>query len=51
MQDLTYKILFKRGACVAQSIKRPSLDFDSGHDLRVVRWRPMLGSTLGVEPG
>ena len=37
-----------RGACVAQSVKRPTLDFSSGHDLRVVRLSPTLGSTMRV---
>jgi len=32
---------------VAQSVKRPTLDFGSGHDLRVVRSIPVSGSTLG----
>ena len=33
-----------------QSVKRPNLDFGSGHDLRVVRSSSALGSTLGVQP-
>ena len=32
------------GACVAQSVKRPTLDFGSGHDLRIVRLSSVLGS-------
>ena len=32
-----------------QLVKHPTLDFGSGHDLKVVRSRPMLGSVLGVE--
>jgi len=35
---------------VAQSFKRPTLDFGSDHDLRVVRLSPLLGSALGLEP-
>jgi len=35
------------GAWVAQSVKCPTLDFRSGHDLRVVRSSPVSGSTLG----
>ena len=34
------------GTWVAQSVKRPAFDFGSGHDLRVVRSTPMLGSVL-----
>ena len=39
-----------RGTWVAQLVKRLDLDFGSGHDLRVVRLSPMLGSTLDGEP-
>ena len=39
-----------RGIRVAQSVKNLTLDFSSGHDLRVVRWSPMSGSALGMEP-
>ena len=31
---------------MAQSSKLQTFDFSSGHDLRVVRSSPMLGSTL-----
>ena len=34
------------GAWVAQSVKHLTLDFGSGHDLRVVRFSPELGSRL-----
>ena len=44
------KKYYKRGTWVPQSIKHPILDFGSGHDLRVVRWSPALGSALSVEP-
>ena len=37
------------GAWVAQSVKHLTLDFGSGHDLRVMRLSPSLGSTLGME--
>ena len=40
----------KEGARVAQSVKRLTLDFGSGHDLTVVRSSPMLGSVLGMKP-
>lgn len=49
-----FKIIEIRGACVALSITHPTLDFSSGHDLRVVRsspaWSPTCHSMLGVEP-
>jgi len=38
------------GAWVAWSVKRPTLDFGSGHDLGVVRWSSTLGFTHGMEP-
>ena len=38
------------GAWMAQLAKCPNLDFGSGHDHRVVRSRPMLGSARGMEP-
>ena len=38
-----------RGTWVAQWVKLPTLDFSSGHDLRVVRLSPMLGSVLSAE--
>jgi len=37
------------GAWVAQSVKHPTLDFGSGHELRVVSSSPAWGSTLGME--
>ena len=39
-----------RGAWGAQSIKCLTLDFCSGHDLRVMRSSPTSGSTMSVEP-
>jgi len=33
----------------AQSVKRPTLDFSSGHDPRIVRSSPELGSVLSGE--
>ena len=33
-----------------QSVKYPTLNLGSGHDLTVVRQSPWLGSMLGVEP-
>ena len=38
------------GAWVIQSVKRPALDFSSGHDLRVLRSSPTTGSALLMEP-
>jgi len=38
-----------RGAWVAQLVKCPTLDFSSGHDLRVVGSSPTSDSALGVE--
>ena len=38
------------GAWVAQLVKCPTLDFGSGHDLRVMGSSLVLGSTLGLEP-
>ena len=35
---------------MAQSVKCPTLDFGSGHDLMVLRLSPALGSALSVEP-
>ena len=32
-----------RGARVAQSVKRPALDFGSGHDLTVREFEPCIG--------
>ena len=32
------------------SVKCPTLNFSSGHDLRVLELSPTLGSMLGVEP-
>ena len=39
-----------QGTWVTQLIKHLTLDFSSGHNLRVVRSSPMSGSMLGVEP-
>ena len=36
------------GAWVAQSVKCPTLDFGSGHDLTVMGSSPMSGSVLAV---
>ena len=35
-----------QGTWVAQSVKCPTLDFSSCHDLRVMRWSPVSGSPL-----
>jgi len=42
--------VLSRGAWMAQSAKRPTLDLSSGRDLRVVSLSPALGSMLGGEP-
>jgi len=34
---------------VAQSIKYLTLDFGSGHDLKVLGWSPAQGSALSIE--
>ena len=36
----------ERGAWVAQSVKRPTLGFHSGHDLTVHEFQPRSGSVL-----
>ena len=41
---LTFKSVWQRGYRVAQSVKHPTLDSSSGHDLRVVRLSPAFGS-------
>ena len=38
-----------RGTWVAQWVEHPTLDFGSGHDLRVMRLSPKLGSTVRVK--
>ena len=38
------------GAWVAQSVECLTLDFSSGHDLRVVGSSPASGSVLSTEP-
>ena len=37
------------GHLVVQSVKHQTLDFSSGHDIRVLRWSPMKSSTLSME--
>ena len=34
---------------MAQVVKRLALDFGSGRDLGIVKWRPALGSTFSGE--
>ena len=34
---------------MAQSVERPTLDFGSGHDPRVMGSSPTLGSTLSMQ--
>ena len=38
------------GDWVSQLVKQMTLDFSSGHDLRVMSLSPKSGSVLGVEP-
>ena len=38
------------GDWVTQSIKSPTFDLGSGHDLTVVGSSPALGSVLGIKP-
>ena len=46
-----YPKKLKKGTWVAQSDKYLTLDFSSGHDIRVMRLSPTpSGSMLGVEP-
>ena len=40
---LLLRMLGPRGTWVAQSVKRPTLDFGSGHDLMVCEFEPRLG--------
>ena len=40
----------RRGAWVAQWVKRPTLDFSSDQNLRGVRWSSASGSLLSGEP-
>ena len=48
-QNVKY-YLFWGDACVAQLVKCPTLDFGSGHDLRVVRSNHISDFSLGMEP-
>ena len=43
------KVQFSGGTWVAQSVKHPTLDFSSGHDLMVVRSSPASGSALTTQ--
>ena len=43
------KMFKRRGAGVAESVKCLTVDFDSGHDLRVLRSSPMSGALLSEE--
>ena len=48
--DTLFEGINLRGACVAQSVKRPALEFGSGRDPRVVGSSSKSGSALGTEP-
>ena len=39
-----------QGAWVAQSVRHPTFDLSSRHDLRVVSSSSTLGLALGIEP-
>ena len=47
-EDQIFKSKSNRGAWVAQLVKHLTLGFGSGHNLRVLRPSPALGSALGV---
>ena len=49
-RNASLRFPFRKRLVRAQSVKCPTLDFGSGHDLRVVRFTPMSGSELGMEP-
>ena len=38
------------GGWVAQSVKHPTFDLGSGHDLEILRTVPASGSVLGMQP-
>ena len=40
----------KKGAWMTQSLEHPTLDFVSGHDIRVVGLSLASGSALSMEP-
>ena len=48
--DTSNNVDISWGTWVAQLVKHPTLDFGSGHDLRVMRLSRVSGSVLGVEP-
>ena len=50
MLIISNKIPAQWGTWVAQSVKHVTLDLGSGHDLRVMRSSPTLGSVLNMEP-
>ena len=47
--DLIVKIKATRSTWVTQSVRHPTVDFGSGHDLRVMRLSSISGSALGTE--
>ena len=50
-RQMSYKIYAVWGTSwVVQLVEHLTFDFDSGHDLRVVRSSLELGSTLSMEP-
>ena len=50
MQAVTvvFKRIKHRDAWVAQSVKCPTLDFGSGHDLAVCEFEPLVGLRAGT---
>ena len=49
-KKMTLKISNSLGTWVPQSVECLIIDFGSGHDPKVMRLNPVLGSTLSVEP-
>ena len=45
----SYKDIPGRGAWWLSGLSIWTLDFGSGHDVRVIRWNPVWGSLMGME--
>ena len=50
MNRISLKNIYIKGTWVAQPVKHPTLDLDSGLDLRVIDLGPVLGSMLRMQP-
>lgn len=48
--DISARRTRSRGTWVGLLVKSPTLHLSSGHDLRLMRQSPTLGSTLGMQP-